>query len=182
MNYLRTIGANLAAARRRRGMSLSDLASASKISKSTVHEIERGQANPRLDTLYAIATALDINLGDLIAEDAPRLRVTRADEGSVVTGASVTARLMQRVPQAGDVEVYDITLGPNVQQSQPHRPGTTECLIVHSGTVEVGPADQPVVLHAGDSVWFPGDQIHSYRSVTDRATATLLVANTSTNG
>ncbi len=177
MDGLDVIAENLVAARNRRGMTLNDLAAAAQVSKSTVHDIERGAANPRLDTLYAIAGALDLSLGDLLADRTERIEVTRAGDGAVVTGDSVTARLMQRISDAGDVEVYDITLRRDLQSSQPHRAGTTECLIVHSGTVEVGPTDQPVTLDPGDSVWFSSDQPHSYRSVTDHATATLLVAN-----
>lgn len=181
MNDVQVIAENLVAARRRSGMSLSDLAAASKVSKSTVHDIERGAANPRLDTLYAIVGALDISLGDLIADPSNHVHVTKSAEGAVVTGDSVTARLMQRIARAGDVEVYAITLGPDVQNSQPHRAGTTECLIVHSGTVEVGPSNQQVTLEPGESVLFSGDRPHTYRSVTEQATATLLVAN-SANG
>jgi transcriptional regulator with XRE-family HTH domain len=177
MRDVQVIAENLVAARHRSGMSLSGLSAASKVSKSTVHDIERGTANPRLDTLYAIADALDISLGDLIADHNDHVHVTRADDGAVVTGDSVTARLMQRMTRAGDVEVYAITLGPEVQESQPHRAGTTECLIVHVGTVEVGPSDQQVILHPGESVLFSGVRPHSYRSVTAHATATLLVAN-----
>lgn len=158
-------------------MSLNDLSSAAGVSKSTLHDIERGAANPRLDTLYAIADALDVNLGDLIIDRTLDVQVTRSKQGAVAQGVSVTARLLHRIPRAGDVEVYDVTVGPDTQESHPHRPGTTECLIVKSGAIEVGPVGQTVVLEAGDSAWFAADTDHSYRSATGAATALLIVAN-----
>lgn len=171
------IAANLAAARHNLGMTLNDLAAAANVSKSTLHDIERNAANPRLDTLYAIADALDLNLGDLIAARSPTIEVTRADQGAIAAGMSVTARLLHRIARAGDVEVYDITLSADKQESEPHRSGTSECLIVHSGTVEVGPSGTTATLQAGDSAWFATDTAHTYRSLDGPATATLIVTN-----
>lgn len=47
-------------------LSQTDLAELSHVDPSNVGKIERGQANPKLDTLTRIATALDTTVSDLV--------------------------------------------------------------------------------------------------------------------
>lgn len=54
-------------ARKAKGMRPADLAAQLGVSRSTVHAWEHGGPGPKLDNLREIATALDVNLVDLIA-------------------------------------------------------------------------------------------------------------------
>ena len=47
--------------RTRRGMSISELARRSKVSRMTIHEIESGDSNPTAKTIESICKALDEN-------------------------------------------------------------------------------------------------------------------------
>ena len=83
------VGRNVRRLRERRGLSLADLGTRAGVSKTTVHDLEGGTANPRLETLYAIATALSVGLADLLTppeEDVPSW-VVRADEGPSIAAA-----------------------------------------------------------------------------------------------
>lgn len=65
------IGRRLLAARRRAGLSLSQLAAASGVPISTIHAIELGESkNPGVLTLSLIAVALDVDLADLLGKKA----------------------------------------------------------------------------------------------------------------
>ena len=82
------VGRNVRRLRERRGLSLADLGTRAGVSKTTVHDLEGGSANPRLETLYAVATALSVGLADLLTppeEDLPDW-VVRAEEGPMVHG------------------------------------------------------------------------------------------------
>lgn len=62
-----TLGSRLRAARQRRKWTLKDLAGAAGLSVPYVSDIERDvTANPTLETLQALGTALQIPLGDLL--------------------------------------------------------------------------------------------------------------------
>ena len=64
------VGARIRAAREARGMSMSELARAARLSPGAVSRIEHGEREPGSGTLAAIARALGVELGELM--DGPR--------------------------------------------------------------------------------------------------------------
>ena len=65
------IGKIIKGYRTSRRLSVKELASASQITSSTLSQIERGQANPSLNTLRTLATVLDVPLFCFFVEDIP---------------------------------------------------------------------------------------------------------------
>lgn len=49
-----------------KGYSLRDLEELSGVSKTEINDIENGKANPTLETLRLLASALDVKLFDLV--------------------------------------------------------------------------------------------------------------------
>lgn len=168
-------GRNVHRLRTAAGLSLADLAAASGISKTTLHGLEQGEGNPTLSTLWALASALGVSLGELLEPPAPAVAVTRAGEGPRADGDAVHARLLHRIALRGTVEVYAIDIDPAGQSSQAHLPGVAECLVVTGGGVRTGPDDALVDLTEGDSVHFAADTPHGYRGLTPRNHAVLLM-------
>jgi len=66
------MGDHLRAARRRRHLSLRDLASRIGLSPSLISQVETGRARPSVSTLYAIANELDVSLDELLFNEADR--------------------------------------------------------------------------------------------------------------
>ncbi|WP_141997868.1 helix-turn-helix domain-containing protein [Amycolatopsis cihanbeyliensis] len=164
MDMAQVVGGNVQRLRSAAGISLADLAAAGGISKTTLHGIEQGQGNPTLSTLWALATALHVPLGDLLeAPAAPAEVVRAADERPYARGAAVGARMLHRIPVHGTVEVYEVEIDQAGQDSAAHLPGVQECLVLTSGRITTGPADAPAELAAGDSIRFDGAHPHVYR-------------------
>jgi transcriptional regulator with XRE-family HTH domain len=175
-DWAQVIGGNLRRLRAAAGISLADLASAGGISKTTLHGIELGQGNPTMSTLWALATALRVPLGELLDPPGPAVEITRAgDHRPRAAGDAVTARLLHRIRLRGTVEVYDLAISPVTQHSAPHLPGVEECLVITSGRVTTGPDDEPADLTAGDSVWFGAARPHQYRGHDPDNRAVLLM-------
>jgi transcriptional regulator with XRE-family HTH domain len=171
-----TVGRNLRRHRRAAGMSLAELAAAAGLGKSTLHELELGDGNPTLSTLWSLATALGVPLGDLLDDSRPAPTVVvRAGEGARVDGASVHARLLHRLAAPGTVEVYELAIDGERQTSEPHLPGVRECLVVTRGAVRAGPAAQPADLAAGDSIDHDAAQPHVYQGLEPENRAVLLM-------
>jgi transcriptional regulator with XRE-family HTH domain len=165
------------------GLSLADLAAAGRISKTTLHGIEQGEGNPTLSTLWALATALGVSLGELLEPPAaPPVAVVRAAEGARADGDAVHARLLHRIALRGTVEVYSIEVDAVDQASEPHLPGVAECMVVTRGAVRTGPAAAPVDLAMGDSVYFGAAGPHTYRGLGERNTAVLLMLHQASPG
>ena len=112
--------------------------------------MERGDGNPTLDTLYALADALGVPLAALL-ERAPASVVVRAGEGAHVEGAALDAHLIDRFERPGVFgELYAIRFHVGeVRSAPPHPFGVEERLHVHGGRVRVGPADAVVELRPG---------------------------------
>jgi transcriptional regulator with XRE-family HTH domain len=164
--------------RARSGRSLADLASTAGIGKSTLHAIESGDANPGIETLWALAGALGVPFGHLLDPPTPVMRVVRAGEGPRVASEAATmqAHLLASTGHAARVELYDLhlQLGP-LRDAQPHTDGTVEHVLVTAGKLRVGPVDAAVELGVGDLATFPGDTGHCYEALEQDTRAVLLI-------
>jgi XRE family transcriptional regulator, regulator of sulfur utilization len=176
-DVIRAVAANVRALRVARGMSLGDLASASGAGKATLSRIEAEQANPTVETLYALADALGVPFGALTAEAAPAARHVQATDVPHV-GGSVEARVLTQIAGGALVEALEITFPPGqLRSSSPHPSGVTEHLLLSEGRLRAGPVDAPTDLEAGDVLRFAGDVPHSYAAIGDEpARAIVLMA------
>jgi len=144
----RSVGERIAALRRERGLSLSELAERAGVSKSTLYEIEMGRVAPSVTTLWKIANALEVGFGALVPE------------WVLVSERSVDVLLIER----GDgFEAYLMRLKPYaVHVSRPHVGVVSEYVFVAKGAAVVGPVDSPIFLREGEATEFPGNVPHFY--------------------
>lgn len=157
-----------------RDLTLSALAEHAGVAKSTVSLIERGQGNPSIDTVLALAQALGIPLASLFqdetpaedvsvvrTEDAPMVALDRAagDDGLVVS------HLLTRT--GGDlIEIYTTVLEQGaVRHATANVSGLFQHVVVAIGTVEVSGDSFSETVHAGDLISFRADRPHSYRAI-----------------
>jgi transcriptional regulator with XRE-family HTH domain len=181
VELVKVVGANLRAARAHRGLSLSETARRADIGKGTLSELEAGRRNPTLETLYALATVLDVPLGRLLVVESESsenaaLVVNRASCADL-SGRTVDVQLMDRVLGGGQrLEVYRLQVRAGARYvSVAHRPRVIEQLLVHSGTLVVGPKSAPETLGPGDYIRFDGGVDHVYQALDDEVTATLVM-------
>ena len=165
------IGRRIQALRAERGVSLSELARSANLGKATLSTVEAGTRNPTLETLYAIATQLEVPLAALLAPTAVRTA------SATVHGTAVTAQLLEAFTDAGiSTELYRLTIRPGPTQNSPAHPrGVVEYLTVFSGTAVVGPAQAPSTVSAGGHVSFAADVPHIYRALGEEVHASLLI-------
>ncbi|MDA0161802.1 helix-turn-helix domain-containing protein [Solirubrobacter ginsenosidimutans] len=168
---------NLAALRG--DMSVLELSRRSGVARNTIAALERGEGNPTIDTLYALADALGVALSDLLVErSAPEaVAVVRAGAGLHVEGAAIDADLLERIERPGLLaELYAIRFhAGEARHAQPHPFGVEERLHVVSGRVRVGPVGSPVELGPGDYATYSGAVPHLYEALDGPASGTLLI-------
>jgi transcriptional regulator with XRE-family HTH domain len=166
-----TLGRRLRQLRLSKQCSISELSAASGIGKGTISELENGKRDARMETLFALTTALEAPLGAVL---------TREGEGSStdmpVSGDSVHAVLLSAwTVNHEHIEVYRARLTPEVQSSSAHGVGVAETVTVLEGAVRVGPEGQVRELTRGESLHYPGDRPHSFSSVAGEASALLVM-------
>ncbi|MEX0305028.1 MAG: helix-turn-helix domain-containing protein [Leisingera sp.] len=162
------IAAAIQRERSRAGKSLSALAAEAGIAKSTLSQLEAGNGNPSVETLWALAAALDVPLSLLFETEAPATKLVRAGEGEILESeqSDFRAVLLSRCPPNVRRDVYRVVMQPGeTRRAQPHPRGTVEHMLVCTGQMCVGPEGQEEVLQAGDYYSYPGDHPHSYEAL-----------------
>jgi XRE family transcriptional regulator, regulator of sulfur utilization len=161
------VGGRVRELRERRGMSLSELARRAAVGKATLSGLEAGTRNPTLDTLHAVAAALDLPLTTLLSPFPTTLR-----------GAAVRIQVI-RVFDDGPVtyELCHMRIPAGLAQRSPaHHAGVTEHVTVFSGVLEAGPVDAPLRAGPGEHVEWAADVPHTYGAPgTDDVLASLLI-------
>lgn len=149
------------------------------MSRATLTQLEAGGGNPTLDTLYALANALDAPLADLITGPvaAATPRVKHPGEGTRVIGTAVEAWLLDTIAvRTSATEIYDFRLhSAAVQHSAAHPRGTREHLHLYAGRMRIGPTDETVDLAPGDFVSFDAAREHLYQRIGTAGVQGLLV-------
>ena len=167
---LSAMGRRIRGLREEQGVSLSALAARAGIGKGTLSELETGQRNPTLETLYALAAPLQVPLAVLLGEE----------EGAEARDEAVTARLLgvRRHDDGGITEVYWLTIAPDASRvSPPHGPGVTEHLLVVRGTATAGRVGEEATIEAGGFHAWPSDGEHSYAAESQGAVAVLTITS-----
>ena len=170
------LAANLRRLRIARHLSLSELARATGISKATLSGVENRRSNPTVDTLAALASALDVSLGELI-EQAPRgeIHVVRAALSRPERRDGVHWRRLDEVASAGRVEFAEIALeARQVHGIEPLASGSWAHVYVIQGKLIAGPVERSTELASGDYAAFPADAPHAYEAGRHSARALVL--------
>lgn len=175
---LDAIAAALRRERERAGLSLTELARRAGLAKSTLSQLESATGNPSVETLWALAVALDVPFSRLVEPPVASVRVVRAGTGPGIpseTGHFVGTLLSSCPPRARrDLYVLSIQAG-NPRLADAHTAGTAEHVVVGSGRLRAGPTAEPVELGPGDYACFPGDAPHSYEALTPDCTVVLVM-------
>lgn len=164
--------------RERQGLSLSETAKRAGIGKSTLSQLESGDGNPSVETLWAIATALDVQISRLLETDRPPLSVIRRGEAMPLpsTDADYSAALLSACPPHARRDVFLVQVEPgSARVAQPHPAGTVEHLIVSTGGVRLTVNDDSIDLRPGDYARHAGDAVHAYEALAPDTMAVCIV-------
>lgn len=183
--HLPPIGDRIRAERTRRGRTVRALAGEAGVSASLISQIETAKAQPSVGTLYAIATALDIGVEDLLSEDGDghpqgareaggsddvRRRVGPVvrpdDQEEIELDSGVTWAMLGQVPGV-HTEFLRVTYPPGASSSSSERlmrhPGTEYGYLV-SGELVLTLGFEEQLLRPGDAFCFESRTPHSYRN------------------
>ncbi len=164
--------------RERIGLSVSELAKRAGIAKSTLSQLEAGSGNPSLETLWALAIALDVQVTQLIAAPQPRVQVIRADEGETLAAeqAHYFVTLLAVCPRGMQRDIYRVKAQPgSVRRSSSHQLGTLEHVMLSSGRARVGPEGHEIELSAGDYISYAADGPHAFEALERDTCAVMII-------
>lgn len=157
-----------------------ELANAAGVSAGLVSQLERGIGNPSFKTLQAIATALDLRIGDLVEAASPRdvrPMLVRRDSRArlqVSNGGPVYELLTPNL--RGKLEVLETSLPPGFSnREEPFLHDGEELVVVLEGSVDVAVGDTLGTLQVGDAITYDSGLPHWWENKTDRPAKVLGV-------
>ena len=166
------VSENIKRIRQEKNLSLGDLAKLSDVSKSMLAQIERGEGNPTLSTLWKIANGMQVSFNTLIAQPKLPYKVTKLAEIEPIldmNGGLKNYSLFSDIEN--NFSVYQIEVGKEISWiSEAHLCGTAEFVIVIQGTLEIKLEEKTFILKKGENLWFKADVLHSYCNLDEGTT------------
>ena len=153
------VGARLKRVRTQRRMTLTGVATATGISKSTLSRLETGQRRPTLELLLALSHAYRVPLGDLVAapeEGDPRVQLKPGQ----VKGRTV----IPLTRQPGGMQAWKIVIPTSNVTPQPRSHDGHEWIYVLSGHLRFILGDDDWVLGPGEVASFDTKVPHWFGS------------------
>lgn len=167
MSYsIEPFGEKIRAFRERRSLTLREVADRAGVSESLVSQIERNRVSPALDTLLAVAEALDMDLAYLFADFRRNraVQITKRHERLSFTKPGVRYERLAQLAGSehlGGIEAYCITLEPGAQTgSTEYGHQGWELGMVEAGEGALSLGNHTYDLAPGDSISFRSDAPH----------------------
>lgn len=173
------IGKNLKKIRKKKGYSLANLEEITGVSKSMLGQIERGESNPTVKTLWKIAKSLNVTFSYFIEEE--------KEEGAVFSISNTKPFIEEDngylvyplIPfdQSKGFEIYLIEIEPDQSYtSDSHNVGVEEYVFVNKGILEMIVDKEKYLVKEGEVVRFKADCPHTYHNQSEfKLIAFLLI-------
>jgi transcriptional regulator with XRE-family HTH domain len=160
---LLVVGASVRMARKRRRMTLQDLADQTGVSVSMLSMLERGVASPSIGTLVSVSSALGLHMAQLFQDpyaqaSSPVRR--RADQVVVQAAEGVSRRLVHTdVEHDLEMVINEYEPGTSSSKTPVHHDGMEFGLIL-SGVLTVHLDEVDYVLETGDGIAYASTSPH----------------------
>jgi transcriptional regulator with XRE-family HTH domain len=171
------VGPKLGELRRKRKLSLADVAAATGISASFLSLIENGKSDITFGRLIRLLNFYDISLVDLVPlqdRDDPSI-VRKGEEHRVYSPSEgVELRLLTSKPRAMSPSLVAYEPGAAVVEKSVHRGEEFVHVLEGELVLEIGDSE-PIHLMAGDSVYYSAGRPHSRRNPRDDERALVFL-------
>lgn len=167
----RIIGYNLKNIRKNKGFSLDKVTEITGVSKAMLGQIERGESNPTVATLWKIATGLKVSFSSFLEEnhngkELSLVSYTKINPIIEEEGNMIIYPLFFFDVNRG-LEIFTIKLNPGCNHvSESHDDGVEEYIIVTEGIVDITVGEDTYKLEKGDAIRFHANKNHIYRNTS----------------
>lgn len=173
------LGRKIRDLRLRRGLTVQQLAEASKLSKGFISQVENDRTSPSLATLRDLALALETSVAYLVVEEDQVPYVVRRNERPRVQVGGNTSKVevLSAQPKR-NLELLLAELPPGMPAGDKrHYHHGEECLVVLEGRVRLTCGEHVLVLETGDSCHYDGRVPHAVENC-GTTTARVMISIT----
>jgi transcriptional regulator with XRE-family HTH domain len=169
VDVLAEVGPRLRRLRKRRGLTLTELAAKTGISKSTLSRLESGQRKPSLELLLPLAEAHRLPLDELVGS--PRVGDPRVRARPRTRNGRLVYPLTQEM---GGMAVWKVVISPERERRLRTHPGY-EWLYVLSGEMRLILGEHDITLQPGEVAEFDTRLPHWFGPTGDQPVEILSV-------
>ena len=169
------VGPQIRRRRRERGLTLAAVAELTGLNIGYLSQVENDKASPSLETLTALAEALDVPIAWFLLDQSVAPRVVRASERpkrAMRRGSGTMTQVDGGI--ARDLAIFEGTMPPGHRTGFHEHPGD-EHHIVLSGRVRMTQGESVVDASAGDYVLLDGTLPHDAEVIGDEPVRLIIV-------
>ena len=163
-----TVAKNIKRLREENKLSMDELAKLSGVSKSMLAQIERGDGNPTLSTLWKLSNGMKVPFDALTVRPKSPCEIVKTHEIQPLLEDNGKVKNYPIFPDDENrrFAVYYLELDTgSYWESEPHLKGTTEFITVFTGKIEIHADGQSFIVEKGESIRFKADIGHSYKNI-----------------
>lgn len=167
-----TVAKNIRRLREENKLSMDELAKLSGVSKSMLAQIERGDGNPTITTLWKISNGMKVPFDALTVRPKSPYEIVKTSEIQPLLENDGKVKNYSLFPDDENrrFAVYYLELeAGSYWESEPHLKGTTEFITIFAGKIEIYADGQKFIVEKGESIRFRADTVHSYKNVGNEA-------------
>lgn len=168
MDLNNIIAGNLKRLRNERQLSLGKLSDVCGVSKVMLSQIERGESNPTINTIWKIANGLKIPYTTLIDEPLKTDILIKKEDSIEQESLDKNYRVFCYFKSNANrnFELFTVELDGNSKyESNSHGEKTQEYIIVYNGQLSLDVDNTNYILNVGDSIVFDSSKPHSYSNL-----------------
>ncbi|MBG9783515.1 helix-turn-helix domain-containing protein [Shouchella lehensis] len=172
------VAANIKQLREDKSLSLEMLAKLSGVSKSMLAQIERGEGNPTISTLWKISNGMKVPFDALTIRPIKRFEIVHTTDVQPVLEDDHRVRNYPLFPDNENRKfaIYHLEVQKDGKwESEPHLRGATEFITVYEGHLMIRAGEDEFYLKKGESIRFRADVPHSYRNVGEQPISLHMV-------
>lgn len=161
------VASNIKRLREMNRFSLEELAKASNVSKSMLAQIERGEGNPTISTLWKIANGMGVPFDSLTVREKLDTELVSIHEIPPILEDGGKVKNYAVFPDDANrrFAVYYVEIEEGAYwNSEPHGKGSSEFMTVLKGQITVRFGEEEFTVKEGEAIRFRCDIIHSYHN------------------
>lgn len=174
------IALNLKKIRDSRNMSLDKMSKVTGVSKSMLGQIERGESNPTITTLWKIAIGLKVSFTSLLNQEYSKPMVISEEAIEPLSANDGKYKLYPFFPyeEGRNFEMHRVVIEPGGHlKSDAHGDKVEEFITVFQGVLTIGIEEEEFQVKEGRSIKFRADKEHYYNNSGAEQVALCMVVH-----
>ena len=162
------IGKNLKEIRKKQNLSLDETSRLTGVSKPMLGQIERGQSNPTVSTLWKIATGLKVPFSEFMKKSTADYEIVSLKKIDPVLECGEDMKIYTMFPfnNEENFEILYIKLESGaVHKSQKHRDEVKEYVFVIDGVLHMKIGSETLTVKKGEALKFKANIDHEYSNL-----------------